>query len=427
MIYFLAAYVIVPLLVLAVVIFVHEFGHFAVARYFKVPVPVFSVGFGREIFGFHDRYGTRWKFSLFPLGGYVKIDESDQRPLYQRTLITLAGPFANFGFSVGLLFLVFLFYGAPVTPPDIVGVNLEGGAYEAGILPRDTMRTIHGLEVPKDMDDIKSVIRGIKERTTEVVVRRDGRDIPINVALKPLKKSGDFGEDDSQPMLGVVFAGQNLKLSAINRVGDIVTEGNLSAARAEILKHAGQRVVINFGEGKDRGDFLVFIDGLLNAGLTDESSSDYANLVLWDYRNTRFYPLSFFQSVTYSVDLLYQGIKKTVGVLYQIVVGKKDTHDLGGVVAISSMSGEVAEKAMDIGPYFIFKLLALLSINIGFLNLLPFPMLDGGHLAFYAVEAIRGRPPSPKVKGYIYGFGILFIFWVIGMANYHDVIEKMGL
>ncbi len=426
MIEFTVNYIFLPILILTIVIFVHELGHFLTARYYKIPTPVFSVGFGRELIGYTDKSGTRWKFSIFPLGGYVAVDSTDKDPLYQRVLITFGGPFANFIFAVIVIILVSMTYGSPKTPPFVAALSTHGGAYAAGMLPMDKILALDGQDISYDMDEIKDIIKNAKGDFVVANVLRDGQKLTLSVPVKNTKKTGDFGEDTQQRMIGVIFVGQNLKLRAVNNVAGVDTQGNVDLARLELIRNFGKRIVINFGKDKDREDFLVYIDPERNQGMLDEQSKQYATLVLWDPSETSFMKMHITEAVRDSLQLLYDACKKTVGVFYQIIVGKKDTGDLGGVVAISSMTGETAEQAKYAGLYYVFRLIAVLSINIGFINLLPLPMFDGGHLTFYAIEALRGRPPSLTVKGYVYGVGIMFIVFLVLMVGYRDIMERIG-
>lgn len=419
-------YIVMPLVVLSVVIFVHEMGHFLVARYYKARIPVFSVGFGREIMGYTDQYGTRWKLSVFPLGGYVSIDNQDASPVSQRAVIALAGPFANFLFAILVMMAVAMTYGAPKTPSYVVALNTGGGAYAAGMLPRDTILALDGQDIPYYTEDIKDIVAQAKGKIVKADILRDGQKMTLSIPVRSMHKTGDFGEDNQQPMLGVVFAGNNLKLNAVNRVVDVDTEGKLSLVRDELKKYLGQNIVINFGKGRDREDFVTYIDPELNKAWFNPQSTKYNSLILWDDVNVQFLPIPFQEAVTDAFELAYDACKKTLGVFYQIIVGKKDTGDLGGVVAISSMTGEVTEQAKFIGAYFIFKFIAILSVNIGFVNLLPLPMFDGGHLLFHAIEAIRGRPPSLKVKGYVYGVSIMFILLLSLIVTGRDIWERVG-
>ncbi|MBL8641945.1 MAG: RIP metalloprotease RseP [Alphaproteobacteria bacterium] len=425
MIEILLHYILSPILVLGVVIFVHEIGHFCIARYFGVPTPLFSIGFGPEICGRTDRYGTRWRLSLFPVGGYVSIQEKETDPLTQRVLIASAGPLANFLFSIVLMILVYAWFGAPSTPGTIVAVNINAGAFEAGIRPNDKLLSLDGKPLPHHMKEITDLINQSDSHFLSAVVDREGALLKIKIPLREIDKRNDFGQKYQKKMLGVVFAGQNLKISAIHQVNKMNTDGKEDLVRAELIRHFGKTVIINFGKGEEREDFLVYVDKNLNTGFLDPDSRFYSSLVLWDQRKSDFDSLSVGQILYQSFNIVYEGCKKTLGVLYQILVGQKKSDELGGIVSISTMAADVSQRIQDVGFFYFFKLIALLSVNIGLINLLPLPMLDGGHLAFYAVEGIRGKPPSPKVKGYIYGVGIMFIIFISVLVNFQDILKEI--
>lgn len=415
-----------PILVLGIVIFVHEIGHFLMARFFKIATPVFSVGFGKEIWGFTDKIGTRWKLSIFPLGGYVSIADIDENPLYQRTWIALAGPLANFLFGIMIIFLCSSFYGTPKTPSVIVGLNTDAGAYMAGILPLDRVISIEGKSVPNDIESIKDIIYSAKSDNVDIRILRDMQEVSFSVQIKELKKINEFGEAYKQKMIGVVFAGQNLKLSAIHSVAGVETNGDLAFTREELLKNLDKNIIINFGEPNNRENFLVNISSKLNKGWLDENSKRYSTLVLWDEQQIEFIDVPFLKSIIEAFELTYRACKTTLGVIYQIIVGKKDTGELGGMVAISNMTGDTIEESESGGgAFYILRLLALLSVNIGLLNLFPIPLLDGGRILLYSIEGVIGRPPSLKFKGYIYGISVMFIIMLMLMVTFRDIIERI--
>ena len=425
MVEFTLNYIIIPLAVLGFVIFVHEMGHFLMARYYKISAPIFSVGFGREIFGFTDKHGTRWKLSAFPLGGYVSVHTTDNDAIYKRSLVAFAGPLANFILALVMMIALVNISGIPKTPPDIVAVTLTGGAYDAGILPRDKILSLDGTTIPYYMDEIGDILKNAKNDYIDAKILRNGIEKTIPLQIHDVPRSNDFGEQHNKKMMGVVFAGSNFGLVAINNVAGKNTEGDSALARSEIIKHFGKNIVINFGVGAEREDFLIYVDPALNKGLLDEHDPKYTTLRLWDETRVEFRSVPFFESIESAFSLVYEACKKTLGVIYQIIVGKKDTGDLGGVVELSSMTGHVAEHAKIVGPYFMFRLIALLSINIGFINLLPLPMLDGGHLTLHAIEAVRGKPLTPKIKGYVYGVGIMFIIILSIIVTIRDIMDKI--
>jgi regulator of sigma E protease len=422
---FLLNFILMPLFVLGIIIFVHEMGHYTVARLYKFPIPVFSIGFGKEIFGITDQHGTRWKLSIFPLGGYVSITSLDNFPLYQRSQVALAGPAANFIFGLILMILVGFIMGAPTTPPYVVSVNTHGGAYEAGILPRDKVISLDGQSIPYHMDKIREVIEASEDGTVDVEVLRNDQKINYTVSVRQFDRTGDYGGTYKKKMLGVVFAGSNLKISAIKKVGDIDTQNNIDLARQELIKNFDRQVVINFGKGDDREDFLVFVDSSMNTGLLDSSSQDYETLVMWDEKFRSFRPQGLIESVKEAVTLFYDSFNVTFGSIYQIIIGKKTADDLGGVVHISNMTGDISEQVPEIGPYYLFRLIVVLSFSIGLINLLPFPVLDGGHILFHAIEKVRGKPPSLTTQGYIYGVSIVFLIFVMLIVGYRDLVQHV--
>jgi regulator of sigma E protease len=422
---FIVNYIFMPILVLGIVIFVHEMGHFLMARYFKFSIPIFSIGFGKEIWGVTDKNGTRWKFSVFPLGGYVSISDIDSYPLIQRTWVAFAGPLANFIFGILIIFFCSFFYGAPKTPPVIVGLNIDAGAYQSGMLPLDEVISIDGKEIPHSMDSIKDIIYAAKSDIIDVRVIRNGIEAIHQIQIRELNKTDEFGTVYKQKMMGVIFAGQNLKLQGINSVAGVITKGNIELTRAELLNHLDKNIVLNFGEGDESEDFLFNISSELNKGWLNKDSNRYSTLVLWDEQKIEFNPVQIVDSAKEAIELTYLACKSTLGVIYQIIVGKKDTGELGGVIAISNMTAETVEESDKTGAYYILRLLALLSINIGFLNLFPVPLLDGGRIMMYGIEGVLRRPPSLRFKGYVYGASIMFIIFLMLMVTYRDITERL--
>ena len=359
----LVGYVIPFLLILTALVFVHEMGHFLVARRNGVRVEVFSIGFGPEIFGWTDRAKTRWKFSLIPLGGYVRmfgdanaisqpgadqaeLTEAERavsfhgKRLSQRAWIVAAGPLANFLFAIVLLAGLFGTIGQPFTPPVAGDVVPESAATQAGILPGDRFVAIDGEAIER-FEDVQRIVRASPERTLEIVVRRDGRDVTLSAVPKRSEVTDNFGNQQAIGLLGVTRSG------------------------VEYVRH-----------------------GPLMA--------------LW--RATR-------ETVSLSV-----GTLQAVG---QIIVGTRSSDELGGPLRIAQMSGQVAEAGLVTVIWF----MAVLSINLGLINLFPIPMLDGGHLLFYAIEAARGRPLGERAQEYGFRIGIALVFSLIIFVTWNDLVR----
>ena len=351
------------LVILTVLVFVHEMGHFLVARYNDVRVEVFSIGFGPEIFGWTDRAKTRWKFSLIPLGGYVKMfgdanaasqpsgelghmSEADRavafptKGLGQRTAIVAAGPAANFLFAVVLLAGLFTTVGQPFTPPVVGGVVPESAAEAAGILPGDRIVVMNGSSIER-FEDIQRIVRSRPEQELQVTVIRDGREVALTAVPRLSEMVDNFGNQ------------QRIGLLGITRSGVEYVQRDLFSA----VWRAGQETV----------------------------------------------------TITMA----------TLEAIGQIIVGSRGAEQLGGPLRIAQMSGTVA----DSGTVPVIWFMAVLSINLGLINLFPVPMLDGGHLMFYAIEAVRGRPLGERAQEYGFRIGLAFVFSLMLFVTLNDLVQ----
>jgi regulator of sigma E protease len=350
------------LVVLTVLVFVHELGHYWVARRNGVRVDVFSIGFGPELFGWTDRAGTRWKISAVPLGGYVKMfgdadpasspdtnnlstmsDEErsvsfHHKRLGQRAAVVAAGPIANFLFAIVCFAGVYTIVGQPFTSPEVVSVVSGSAAERAGLKSGDRIIRINGSDVER-FEQIQRIVQLNLDRPLEVVVRRDGREVPLTAVPTIDEKADDRGNVVRTPRLGI--------------------EGR----KVEFVKHG---VVESIWRGM--AETWIQTAGTLQA-------------------------------------------------LGQMVAGKRQTDDLGGPIRIGEMAGDVARG----GPSAFIIFMAVLSVNLGLINLFPVPMLDGGHLLFYAVEALRGRPLGPRAQEYGFRIGLVLVFSLMLFATWNDL------
>jgi regulator of sigma E protease len=361
----LTDYVVPFLIVLTILVFVHEMGHFLVARYNNVRVEIFSIGFGAELFGFNDNRGTRWKFSAIPLGGYVKMfgegeviegegkdkereltDEEKAVSFYhkrlgQRAAIVFAGPLANFVFAVIVLAGLFFVSGAPKLLAGIGTVQPGSAAEKSGISAGDKVIMIAGQEV-KWFEDLR-----------QIVIKNPN--IPLSMEVI---------RDNSQLTL-------------------IVTP------KVQVFEDGGIEKEI----------------GLL--GVTPL-------LEMVEYTNVG--PL----------DAVVMGAERTYGLTLQIlnavgrmITGSVSRKELGGPLRIAQMSGQMAQGGLASMVFF----LAALSINLGLINLFPIPMLDGGHLLFYFIEAIMGRPVNEKAQEYSFRFGLILVLLLMVFVTWNDLVQ----
>jgi regulator of sigma E protease len=357
-------YIVPFLLVLTVLVFVHEFGHFFVARRNGVRVDVFSIGFGPELFGWYDRAGTRWKFSAIPLGGYVKMfgdnDASSGLPsaglarmseaerdvsfyykrLGQRAAIVAAGPAANFMFAIVVLALLFMTFGQPFTAAKVGQVQHGSAAAQAGIKPGDVIVRINGSAV-RSFEDVQQDVRLNPGVPMTIVVNRNGRDISVEATPKKSELTDRFGNHYQIGLLGIAHKG------------------------IDYVRRDPATAIIQAGEQT------------------------------WDLSTS------------------------TLNAIWQIAIGVRGTDELGGPLRIAQMSGDVAQG----GAVPIIWFMAVLSINLGLINLFPVPVLDGGHLLFYAAEALRGRPLGQRAQEYGFRIGLALVLTLMVFATWNDLVH----
>ncbi|MEO3431688.1 RIP metalloprotease RseP [Inquilinus sp. CAU 1745] len=355
-----ASYLLPFLIVLTVLVFVHELGHYWVARRNGVRVEIFSIGFGPEIFGFNDRAGTRWKFSVIPLGGYVKMfgdagvastpggelptmtaDERAEsfhhKRVGQRAAIVAAGPAANFIFSILLLAALFMTSGHPF-PAAVVGSVVPGSpAEQAGFQPGDEVVSVAGRPADR-FAELSGLIQAAGPGPIEIDIEREGEESTLSVTPEFVTVEGA----DGQPV--------------------------------EILR---------VGIGAESGPF-----GIL-------------------------------RSVGMGVSETFTLSAMTLSAVGEMITGERSTEELGGPLRIAQMSGDVAQ----VGIIALLWFMAILSINLGLINLFPVPMLDGGHLLFYAVEAIRGRPLGERAQEYGFRVGLALVLTLMIFATWNDLVQ----
>ncbi len=356
-------YIIPFLVVLTVLVFVHELGHYLVARRNGVKIEVFSIGFGPEIFGWFDRTGTRWKLSAVPLGGYVKMfgdadasslpsgsletmSEADRavsfhhKRLSQRVAVVAAGPAANFLFAIVLLATLFSTVGQPFTPPDVGQVQAGSAAERGGIRPGDTITQIDGSKIER-FEDVQQAVALNGGGPMRIVVLRDGREVSLDVTPQMTERTDRFGNVHRVGLLGIGRSG------------------------VEYVRH-------------------------------DPASASWR-----------------------AVEETWNLSSGTLKAIWQMVVGARTTDELGGPLRIAQMSGEVAQG----GIVAIVWFMAVLSVNLGLINLFPIPVLDGGHLLFYVAEAIRGRPLGQRAQEYGFRIGLALVLTLMVFATWNDLVH----
>ena len=366
------SYIIPFLVLILVVVFIHEYGHYYFAKRYGVGVTDFSIGFGKEMFGWNDKSGTRWKVCVIPLGGYVKFfgdrnvysqadndkiikeySKEDQdklfvlKPLYQRALIVFGGPLANFLLAILIFFSVYTFAGKDFTPAVINEVQKDSPAMVAGLKDNDIVVSIDGNEVTSIMEVSKYIMMSTDEFINFTVNRYD-QDLTFRVKPNIVEGEDNLGNKISKRMVGIKLGVYN---NEVNHV-------KLGPAKA----------------------------------------------------------------LFYAVKEVYYVSTSSLKYIGSMIVGNGDTSQLGGPIRIAKISGQVAE--FGILPF--ISLMAYISISLGLINLFPIPMLDGGHLMFYSIEKVLGRPLSQKTQEGFFRIGLFLLLSLMFFTTFND-LKDVGL
>ena len=365
-------YIIPFLILLTIVVFVHEYGHYYFARKYGVGVTTFSIGMGNELFGYTDKNGTRWRFSVIPIGGYVKFfgdhnifsdfnrqelrekyNEEDQKkllafkPLYQRNLILLGGPLANFILAFVIFLSVFMFVGKDFTPAMIAEVQKESPAEVYGLKKNDVFLSIDENKV-ESLLDVSKFITLSSGDFIEFVVLRNNDEYTLNVKPNLVETKDDFGNPFKKRMVGIQIGPNN---NSINHVKLGPTKAAYYSAKE-----------------------IIFV-------------SKKTISMVWGY------------------------IQKIWG------KGYGDLRQLGGPIKIAQISGDVAK--MGLLPFVL--IIAYISISLGLFNLFPIPLLDGGHIALNTIEGMRGKEFNKKTLETTFRIGIVVIGTLMAFTIINDI------
>lgn len=368
-------YLISFLILLTIVVFIHEYGHYYFARKYGVGVTAFSVGFGKELFGFTDKNGTRWKFSAIPFGGYVKFfgdhnvfsdfnreelrkqySEEDQKkllafkPLYQRNLIAFGGPLANFILAFFIFLSVFMFVGKDFTPAMIAEVKKDSPAETYGLKKNDILLNIDGNKVDSVMDVAKFITLS-NDDFIEFIVLRNNDEYTLKVKPNLVESTDDFGNPFEKRMVGIQIGANN---NTINHVKLGPTKAAYYSAKE-----------------------IIFV-------------SQKTLSMMWGY------------------------IQKLWG------KGYGDVRQLGGPIKIAQISGDVAK--MGLLPFII--IIAYISISLGLFNLFPIPLLDGGHIALNTIEGIRGKEFNKGTIDTTFRIGFSIVITLMVFTTINDIYNS---
>jgi len=413
------------LFLITVVVFFHELGHFSIARLFGTRIETFSIGFGPAIVKWTDRKGTVWKISWIPLGGYVKFfgdadgastpdreatarkNAEDRKvafpykPLWQRALIVAAGPLANFVLAIVILSGIFMFHGKGIVPPVVGKVAAHSAAAAAGVRTGDRIVSIDGTSVDSysAIDQIVSLSAGqrlpivLDRGPVRMTLWATPREITITDPFKNTMKVGDLGFDPPlPPVIDTVQPG-----SAAERAG--LKDGD------RFVSIAGHPIVVR------RGSALVTVHA--TPQLNDEKKGMLGIQFVAAGHLVRLGP---FAAVGASVDEIRTMLSTTWRALTHSPSGARQ---LSGVIGIAKLSGQVAEVSL----LALIQLVALLSVSIGLVNLFPIPLLDGGHLLYYACEGVLRRPLSERAQDVGFRLGLAVVLGIFLLATWNDLVR----
>jgi regulator of sigma E protease len=365
----LTGYIIPFIIVLSVLVFVHEMGHYLIGRWCGVRVTAFSVGFGPELVGFTDGHGTRWKLSAIPLGGYVKFfgdDDVASMPdsaslagfsdaersqtlagakLWKRAATVAAGPIANFLLAIAIFAVLFSTYGKMISDPVVAEVRAESAAAAAGVEPGDLLVALDGQEIVT-FDDVRRYVAVRPETQIVVTVERNGQQIDLPMTPIRTEITDQFGNKVELGQIGIVT-------------------------------------------NAERGNF----------------------------RQQTFSPLAAVGEGVRETGHIITGTFKYLG---NIFTGKMSADQIGGPIRIAETTGQMAS----LGFAAVLNFAAIISVSLGLMNLFPIPVLDGGHLLMYALEAVRGRPLSPRVQEVVFRFGLAMILTLMVFATWNDTFGR---
>lgn len=362
-------YYIVPFLVLlGILVFVHEFGHYIAAKMSGVKVDEFSIGFGKELWGFKDKSGTHWKISAVPLGGYCKflgdadasssttdgavheLSEEDRKYAFpfqspfKKLFIVIAGPAANYLFAIAVFTGIFFFLGKISYPPVVGAVMEDSAAAKAGIQVNDRIVKINGVDIA-NFDDIRRETALAPDGKVYVEIDRNGQMLNLDFTLKVLEFEDHKGKTEKRALIGIKSA------------STIKTDNN---------------------------------------GLPLFSAVKEAGLEAWDMSYT------------------------TLRAVGQMLTGQRGGEDIGGILRIAELSGDIS-KGEGVLDFLVF--MAVLSVNLGLINLFPVPVLDGGHVVFYVIEIIIGREINDKIKENLFKVGLALILALMVFATWNDAVH----
>lgn len=424
------------IVVLSLLIFVHEWGHYIVARMCGVKVVKFSIGFGKELFGRTDKNGTRWKFCLIPLGGYVQmfgdtdpasahhtegVEEGNKcrpftpeekkvafyaQPLSKRAAIVFAGPAINYLFAIVILTGLYWIQGEPYLPAVAAGLIEGQPAEAAGIQVDDKILSLNGHKIERfeDLREITNLSMGQEMDVELVRVIKDAQYLKYQEYVKQQQAELEKAEK----------AFQKAQKEAKNK------PAGAKPAEPEKVKRAEKKAPPPQMRWSDKPIHLKVVPRKIvetdRFGFRHEIGRIGIIAPKFEFAIIEH---SLFSAIGASVKTTWKITSDTLQALGQMVMGTRSTDELGGILRIGAYAGDFAQQ----GVVAFITFAGLLSVNLGLINILPIPLLDGGYLAMYAMEKVRGKPLNERVQEYALRVGLVFLLGIMFLATWNDLVQ----
>lgn len=424
------------LIVLGVVVFIHEYGHYIVGRWCGIHAEVFSLGFGPVITSWHDSRGTKWQVSAVPLGGYVKfvgdrdsssrtdskaldnMDDADRRrsfpgaSLPRRALTVFAGPAANFLLSI-IVFAGLLLYTGIAKQEALIGGVIDVSDEAYGVRSGDLILAVNGTPVANYGEIFQYAVNNEPPGQTVYTVERDGARLdavgpfpfpPLVAGVEPISPASKAGLKEGDVILAV---------------GDKEIH-SFTQLRNTIIASKEEAVPLKIWRGGDQ------ITLTITPQLRDREAADggYEQRVsIGVFGGLAFEPVTYtpapWTALKHGVDRTWAVISASISGIYHMIIGDISATNLQGPLGIAQISGDTAES----GLFDLISLIGVISTAIGLMNLFPIPVLDGGHLMLFGFEAVRGRPPSDRIIKYAMSIGLSFLLLLMVFATYNDIMR----
>ena len=446
-------YVIPFLVVLTILVFVHEYGHYIVARWNGVRVDVFSVGFGKELFGYTDKSGTRWKFSLLPLGGYVKMhgdadassstvdevaardpDSFPAKSVLQRMSIIFAGPFANILFAAVALAFLFAIVGRPFTPAVVGKIQEDSAAAVAGLETYDRIIAVDGSDI-ESFEELRTIERESAGVEMVLTIDREGQilDLPMTPETvvredERLDQTFEIGDLGIGPPLTPADVASVREGGAADKAGLLSGDRIVAVDKEPLLSFEDLQGIVS-----ESADVELLFTIERNGGeidlpitpapveITDEQGGETQTIGRIGVERP-LPPLKRSNPIEALGDGIAETYRLTVLILssvWELITGRGNTDDVGGPIRIAQITGELTKDGLF--PAVMFTV--MLSINLGLINLFPIPVLDGGHLVMLFIELIRGKPLNERSQEIAFRFGLALVLSLMVFATWQDLMR----